>query len=312
MAALAGLACASPAKVTPAQRPAAFTADPAPDLGPVVARVAGNPIFASEVRAQSERSGQAPRQALEELIRFQLLAERARERGLAAQIPESEVPRSLLVQRLIEREFEPVSDIGHLPDADLRRLYDLNKTRYVHPRMVHVALLSVYPRRNLPKKDALARAKETAFLLFDYVSRRPVRTPEDFGTVAKEPTWTSRKVMYTQIWQGPDESSGPLRAEEGAAIARLRRPGDTTALMEDQGAYHIARYMDEEAPKNVTFDQAREELRREYYPRWRQDRWKQFTARLQDEHRVEAFADKVVQAPPATEAPPARSPPAAN
>ncbi len=297
VATLGALACASRTQVPPAQRAAAFSAEPVPDLGPVVARVAGNPIFASEVRAQSERSGKPPRQALDELIRFQLLAERARERGIADHIPESEVPRTLLAQRLIEREFDPVSDIAHLPDAELLRLYQLNRTRYVHPRMVNVAMLSVYPRRNLPKKDALARAKETALLLYDHVSKRPVRTPEDFITIAKDETWKARHVMYAKVWQGPDESSGPMRTEEAATIARLHKPGDTTGLMEDEGAYHIARYIEEEPPSNVSFQQAREELRREYFPRWRQERWKQFCARLQDEHRVEAFTDRVVKAP---------------
>jgi hypothetical protein len=284
--------------VAPADRPAAFVAEPTPDLGPVVARVGDNPIFASEVRAQSERSGKPLRAALEDLIRFQLLAERARERGIAAQITTSQVPASLLVQRLIEREFEPGADPEDLPDQELKRLYDLNKMRYVHPRMVQVALLSVYPPRGLPKPEAFAKARQTAQELYDLVSKRPARTAADFSTIARDPAWSSRKVSVTTIWQGPDEHSGQLRTEDGIAISKLRRPGDTTPLLSDNGAYRIARYIDEMAPKNIPFSEAREELRRQYYPQWRPQHFKQFAARLVDQHRVEVFTDKVVTAPP--------------
>jgi peptidyl-prolyl cis-trans isomerase C len=288
-----GWSCAAGTKGTPAEGPAAFVAEPAPDLGPVVARVGGQPIFASELRAQSQRKGLPPRQALDELIRFQLLAERARERGIAEKITESQVPRSLLVQRLIEREFDPGADPEDVPEQELRRLYALNKMRYVHPRMVQVGVLSVYPPRGMPKPEAFAKARETALALHDLISKRPARTAEDFATLAKDPAWSSRKVSFSKIWQGPDEHSGPLRTEDGIAISRLRRPGDTTPLLDDNGAFHIARYIDEMAPKNIPFEKAREELQREYYPRWRQEHWKRFSARLVDQHRVEVFADKV-------------------
>jgi hypothetical protein len=270
-----------------------WVAEPAPDLGPVVARVGPNPVYAAEVRAQSLHSGKPSREALDELIRFHLLAERARERGIAAQVAPDQVPRSLLVQRLVERDFEPAVGISDLGDVELRDVYDRAKLTYVHPRMVRVALLSVYPRRGLPRETAMARARETAFALLDYVSRRPLQTHDDFSTIQQEATWSARKVHFGRIWQGPDEESGPLRAEEGAAIARLRKPGDTTPLLEDNGAYHIARYIEERPARNISFEQARDELRRQYYPRWRRDRFERFVGQLMDGRRIETFTDRL-------------------
>ena len=99
----------------------------APDLGPVVARVGDMPIHASEVAAQAQRSGRPPRQALDDLIRFQLLAERARQRsgGLVDPGPPSD---SLLVQRLLERDIEPALRPQDIPEEDLRRAYEQVRT----------------------------------------------------------------------------------------------------------------------------------------------------------------------------------------
>ena len=292
LVACASLSCRSATGPT-----AGWVAEALPNLGPVVARVGQNAVFAREVLAQSARSHKAPREALEEIVTFHLLAERARERGHNRRITETTVPRELLVQRLIEREFEPSVEMDDLTDQELRGIYERTRAKYVHPRMVRVALLSVYPRRGMPKDVAKAKARETALALFEYVSKRADRTHEDFAQISKEEAWTARRVNFSRIWQGPDEDWGAMRAEEGAAIARLRRPGDTSPLLEDAGAYHIARYIEETPAKDLAFEKVREEIRSEHYPGWRRHRFERFVSGLTEKHRLEAFTDRVTGAP---------------
>jgi hypothetical protein len=294
---LAGLACRPQGSGSPTGLEAGWVAEAVGDLGPVVARVGANPIFAAEVRAQAERSGKPPRAALDEIVAFHLLAERARERGLAAKAG-GEVPSALLVQRFVEREFEPSVEPEDLSDAELRALYAKFRDRYVHPRIVRVALLSVYPRKAQPKETAYAAARATGQALIEHVARRPDRTDEDFARIQQDPAWTSRNVSFARVWQGPDQAFGPLGAGPGGAIARLRRPGDTTPLIEDRGAYHIARYIEEMPARNVSFEQAREELSREYYPRWRRERFERFTGRFVEQHQIEAHLDRVLAKAP--------------
>jgi hypothetical protein len=297
LVALAGVACRSQHDSAPVGPTTAWVAETVPQLGPVVARVAENPIFAEEVRAQAQRTGKPPAEALQDLVTFHLLAERARERGLAQTVRRPEVPSALLVQRLLEREFEPTVQPDQMSEQELRAVYEQIKDRYVHPRVVRVALLSVYPRRGQDKEAARAAARETAQALFAEVSRRPDRSAEAFASLQKEPAWSSRNVSFGRIWQGPDERYGPLAAPEGAAIARLRKPGDTTPLMDDHGAYHLARYIEEAPAKNVSFEQARQELRTEYYPRWRREKFERFSARLAESHKIEAFVERALTRP---------------
>ncbi len=296
---LAGMSCGSHTHAPPTGPAGTWLADTVSDLGPVVARVAGNPIFAEEVRAQAERSGKPPREALAEVVNFHLLAERARERGLAGDVGRAEVPRGLLVQRFVEREFEPSVEESDITDQELRAVYDRFKTRFVHPRIVRVALLSVYPERGLPRDVGYANARTTAQELSDRLSRLPDRSDEALAKLQQEPTFSSRNIGFSRVWQGPDEAFGPLRAAQGAAIARLRKPGDTTPLLEDKGAYHIARYIEETAAKNVAFEQAREEVRREYYPRWRREKFERFARNLVDGHQIERYFERVLGEAPA-------------
>jgi hypothetical protein len=129
------------------------------------------PIHAAEVTAQAQRTGSPPRQALDDLIRFQLLVERARQR-VAGKTDRDPTADPLLVQRLLERDLEPTLRPQDIPDEELRRAYEQVKTYYVRPRMVEVGLLSVYTGPNM-KPAPRARAQETARLLEQHLARNP-------------------------------------------------------------------------------------------------------------------------------------------
>jgi hypothetical protein len=275
-----GLACARSAPGPAAA--VAWSPEPAPDLGAVVARVGEVPIFAGEVRAQALRTGKPARAALDELVGFHLLAEKARALGIEPDAAAA-VPAELLVQRLIERDFEAVTRPADLPEQDLRRSYERARDWFVHSRLVEIAILSVYTGA-LMKPEPRARARATAAELSQAISARPARTAEDFLEVARDPAWASRRVSVTRLWQSSDKPFGP---RVGAAVLRLRAPGDTTALVEDESGYHIARYIAERPARDLPFEAARQEIRREAYPRWRQARFAELVARLSAQHRIE-------------------------
>jgi hypothetical protein len=274
---------------------------PAPDLGEVVGRVAGVPIFAGEVQAEMARSASGPRQAFDRLAGLQLLAEWARRTKQSTQqtttLPEA--PPALLVQRLLERDFEPSTTAARMPEADLRRAYQQMRDLYVHPRLVEVALLSVYTGPNM-KPEPRERARQTALALGEELRRQPRLTPEEAQALARLPEWKSRKVVYWRFWQGPDRHSGPFGGKVAPAIARLSRPRQTSGLIEDDSGYHFALYLGERAPLNVTFEQAREEIREKAYPEWRRYRFESMVKQLAQEHAVEVYRDRVLagSAPP--------------
>jgi hypothetical protein len=235
------------------------------------------------------------REALRQLIDFHLLAAS----GGAADLGGSEslsdaAMRRLMVERFLEEEFEPLVSRGQVPEADLRQLYTQFQHTFVHPRLVEVALLSVYTGPNM-KPEPRARARETAFELLKHVeSRAGQPTGSDFEAIAKDPVWSGRKVKYWKFLQGPDRPHGPFGKGLGTPIQKLRKPGETTGLIEEDSGYHIALYLSESAPKNVPFERARPEIEAGYFPHWRQKRFAEWTKNLSANHQVEVFADRAV------------------
>jgi hypothetical protein len=263
---------------------------PAPDLGPVVARVAGHPIHAAEVRAQAARDGVGSRAALDRLVAVLLLAERARERpgGLAA--PPGAAGAPLLVQRLLERDFEPRSRPQDIPERDLRAAYESVKDHYVHPRMVEVGLLSVYTGPGM-KPEPRARAEATARELNAQLRKQPPASLEAFSAMARDPAWSARKVRFQRMWQGPSRQFGNFGGKVAPAIQQLTRPGQMSPLIEDDSGYHVAWYLRDDPARDTPFEQAREEVRGKFYPVWRQQRFQALTHEAAAGHTVELHVD---------------------
>jgi hypothetical protein len=281
--------------------PAAWTPRPAPDMGAEVARVGGQPIFAAEVSAQSEHFGLSPRAALDQLIEFQLLATRAQARGFAdGALARAPAVQRAMVDRLLGQEFEPTVAKDKIPDAELRQMYAKLEHAFVHDRLVEVALLSVYTGP-LMKPEPREQARKTAEELADYVAKRSVliRTPDDFEEIGRDRAWTERRVSYRRLLQGPTRRNGPFGEVVGGALQKLHKPGDTTPLIVDESGYHIARYIGEQPPRNLSFEQARGELMTNIYPLWKRQRFIDWTKILGANHKIEIFADRLfLQAQP--------------
>jgi hypothetical protein len=263
----------------------AWAPEPAPGLGAVVAQVGEVPIFASEVAAQAARTGKPARAALEDLIDLHLLAERLRPQW-PPQDHDAEartIEREMLVQRLLERDFEATSRPEDMPDAAVRMLYDAALDKFVHPRLVEVAVLALTPGKKA-SPEARAEARKTMNELAALVQLRREKTPEDLQAAMADDRWIRRKVQFFRFLQAGDK---PYSASFGAEVARMKTPGETSGVIEDQYGFYIARYIGERAPQNQSFDQVKNDLREGFYPRWRQARFLEFTQQLAAQHEVE-------------------------
>jgi len=111
----------------------------------VVARVGDVAITADDVAAQmAARPGVDRRRALEDRILFELLAREAARHDLPSDTPDE---RAALIaveaQRLVERDIEPRLTRAAISDADVRAVYERNRPRFVHGRLVQTAVVHV-------------------------------------------------------------------------------------------------------------------------------------------------------------------------
>jgi hypothetical protein len=247
-----------------------------PDLGKVVARVGQVPIYAAQVLAEAKKTGTSPREALEALVERFLLAEQVRRQGWRPATREDSEVRSAMVQRLLERELEPTQRAEAIPDRVLRPFYQKVLSRFVHPRLVKVGVLAVYTGARM-KDEARARREKTARDLEEYLKAHPPQSLQAFKSIARDPAWSKRAVLYSSFLQSPVL---PLSKQVGEEIVKLKSEGETTPLLSDDRGFYIARYIDERPPENISFEEVRPKLAAGYVDVWRRRSFEEYTAKL--------------------------------
>ncbi|MES1204718.1 MAG: peptidylprolyl isomerase [Pseudomonadota bacterium] len=263
----------------------------APARAAVVAVVADVPISTDDVRLQMRARRVDARRALDDLITFEVLARAAADARLdrAADAADRSALISAKVGRLVQQEIEPALDVSQIPDADVRALYERGKDHFVHGRLVEVAVLCVFTGARM-KPAPRARAADNARKLKAYVDAAAPGTGAAFTAIAQDPAWIERQVSVTTVWQGEDT---PFPAVVGRAVQALSKPGDTTALVDDETGYYIARYVSERPPENIPFAEAAPGLRRDMYQPWRRQRFLQLSLEMTHVHDISVFPENL-------------------
>ena len=261
--------------------------------GDVLATVDGIPIHASDVALEVRRGGGSTRAALDRLIDFELLAAAAATTVSPATDGDvAEARDQAAVQMLLERELEPHLGKDSIPDDVLRDLYQKAQSVFVHPRLVEIGLLVVYTGARM-KDQPRAEAVATAHALEAYLHGEPA-TPENWKAIATLPAWHDRKVQFTRTWQALDE---PFPIEVGRAVGNLQHPGETTPLVINEVGCFLACYVSERPPENVTFEQARNQLRDRVHERWKKAQFLEFAQSAANPHRIEAYPERFAPEP---------------
>jgi hypothetical protein len=193
------------------------------------------------------------------------------------------------VQRLLEVELEPSLRPEAVPDSVLRPLYERAKDRFVHPRLVEIAVLAVYTGSRM-KPEARALRQRTAEALAAFVKAYPPASPKELAAIASEEKWTSRAVVYDRFMQSVDR---PLARSVGTEIQKLVSVGQTTGLLSDENGFYIAQYVGEQPPQNISFEQARPKLLAAVQDRWPQQRFAEYTTKLMNAHKVLAYFERL-------------------
>lgn len=249
---------------------------------PVVATVDGVGIHASDVAVQMQRRGTTDRRAaLEDCLTFEVLARAAAGRATEPDAAAQAAVRQAIVQRLVEREIEPLLTRQAIPDAEVRALYEKGKPRFVHGRLVQATVMGFFTGARM-KAEPRAHAERTARLLEAFLNEHP---DIDAAALAKDPSWAERKLSVSTVWQEENRDE-PYPLIVGRALASLHHPGARTPLLIDETGAYIARYLDEKPPENRSFEQVAPELRDEMFEPWRRQRFQRLVTDMAAGHDV--------------------------
>jgi hypothetical protein len=263
-----------------ARGPVAATAEGASDA--VVAKVNGLPVYASCVAHQAKAMqarprGDAPagapalqRRALEECIGFELLAQEAAARGLAAAPEVAEAARRAAVNRFIEREIDDkVRTAAELPPSFSAQVLQRNRWRlhrvdYRASSFVRFKVAESEPEGSPADRAARAAAERVAAALAGERGLFPAHLIE-----------TARRLAPDQA---VEEGNAPLSDAErlvpaySQALFALPEIGRTTAALRTQWGWDVVLWTEQLPPRDLSERELADELfpdsRLAYFNAW--------------------------------------------
>ena len=132
--------------------------------GPVVAKGNGVSITADEFKARLDEQSpfvrarfaelEAKKQFLDNLVRFELLANEAKKQGLENDPEVQLMMKRVMVQKLVQKRFSDQDTGKDVPEADLQQYYDAHKDEYQRAGRVRLAQIFFDAKEGSPERAA--------------------------------------------------------------------------------------------------------------------------------------------------------------
>lgn len=233
---------------------------PAPVVEEAVARVGDGAITLDDVKAKlSEQpafvrarydSPEKKREFVDSLVRFELLAQEARRRGLDQDPEVQAMLEKVLVQRLVQTVAEEAG--ASVEDAEARAFYDANLQEYVRPEQVRVRHLFL----SAPS-DAEGRARRKAEAAQLLASLKRPGTPDE---AFEEAVRAHSEDLETKGVGGDTglRTREELESRGGSALAQnafsLRTVGEVGTLVESERGFHLVKLIARQPALEQSFE----------------------------------------------------------
>jgi hypothetical protein len=255
-----------------------------------VAAVDGVPISASRLAAHARATGLPPRAALDDLVGFELLAQAAARRGLAASPEVAEARARELARRIIQLEFEAHARPEDIPEADLRREYERNRRYFEHPEIRNVVTVLFHAKKGqaTPAEDAKAKASAQ-----ELAARWRAEHPADANA--------ARAIAETYYGHLPNvrmDQFNFVRGTEGEAewikaVMTMHEPGAVSSALRTRYGWHVIYLASFHAATHTPEAEALQTIRREMHPVWQRAAFSRYVDEVAGRHQVEIHPERL-------------------
>lgn len=215
---------------------------------------------------------------LENMIRFDLLAQEAKRRGLENDPDVQETMKKVMVQKLIRKEFAE-NPAQQLPMDELHAYYQKHISDYVKPERVRVAHIFVAFKSGDKKSVAAAKKKAKAILAEVHAKEKD---PRSFMLIAREKTEdaASRATGGDLRYLAKDELAKAWSPAVADAAFAMKNVGEVSGLVKGTKGFHILRLVGRQRALDRTFDQVRANVEARLRQEKRRERYDDFIAKL--------------------------------
>lgn len=248
----------------------------------VVARVNDRPILAAELRSQM-KNGQSRKQALEQLIQKELLAQEAQRRGLHRLPVVGKLQRRAMAHRLIRRDFGDRFTKASIP----RDLMDVTYKRmigyFVHPEEVKVWHILVLANKRHPLEHQ-QRAKKLAREIHRLATREPL-TLKQFKALEHKVD-KGRPPLALLVQSYVTGADGPAVLSFARAAFAMQRKGQVSEVVKTIFGYHVIWFEERRLARNTSRSEADAEIRDKIFTKARETVFNRWIGKIEKQYAI--------------------------
>lgn len=253
----------------------------------VVATVDGVAITARRVAELAREADQSPREVVERLVDFELLAAEAYRRGLEDHQDVRYVTRQATAQRFLKEEFEAEHQPEDMPEDVLKAAFERNIGRFVRPRLRKVAHILVHAPNSEKSPGKIAAAKGLATRIAR--EAREVEDLDGFLDLGKAYNKREEFTIDAKVLSVPVYEKARLQRPFLDAALELDSPGEVGGPVETTFGSHVIYLIEVREPIDRSFEEARDEVRDQEHPHWMQREFQAMTEELRHSTVVTGF-----------------------
>ena len=265
--------------------------------GEVLATVNGIDVYMEEFKERIEKQSpyirtrynslEKKKEFLDNIIRFELLAQAAVERGY---MNDPEVIRSakqVMTQKLMREEFETKIKREDITEEDMKKYYDEHKSDYNKPAMrraSHILIKVPADAEAARWKKALEEAKKIV-----KEARANKGNPNHFRQLAaKKSQDESNKNRGGDLgYFARTEEGGPMVKEFSDTALKLEKINDISDPVKTKFGYHVIRLTGKRDKIERNFDQVKGQIQHRLYKEKRTRMFDEFVTKLKEAAEIE-------------------------
>ncbi len=227
------------------------------------------------------------REFLDNLVRFELLAQEAERRGLH-ELPEVQRTRKqVMIQQMMRERFEDRIQLSDVTDEEIRAYYEAHRDEFNKPEQVRASHILIKSRATAQRVLRQVLAAPDDMRLFRELSERYNEDPETRrGSRRGDLRFFGRDGSRSGNTGEEDEGRVPAAVAE-AAFGIERIGGVYPELVETPQGFHIVKLTGRRAALRRTLEEARRPIQHRLWRQKREQAVEEFVAQLRREANVQ-------------------------
>ncbi len=262
--------------------------------GPAVAKGDGITITAGEFKARLDEQSpfirsryttlERKKEFLDNLVRFEVLAKEADRQGLAKDPDVQLTLRKIMVQKLVQKNFQDQDGAKDVPEAELTKYYDDHKSDYSRPKRVRLSAIVLAAPAGSPDRAKKAKlAKEALARVKAEEKKNPLAFQQAVTQYSDDAA--SKAAGGDLQFKSQEELTKAFSKELADGVFALK-VGDTSNVIETPQGFYVVKVTGQQEELNRTLDQVKPQIASKLYREKKTKEFDEWLKRLKDEAKV--------------------------